>query len=327
MGGWVLHLGPDLAIPTKEEAESTEAAEQLSKQVDARERLEMKMDTRAATMPNLSSQNIKLEPGLHHANTDSISYKKPSLLTLFERGVSSAGLPSDDRSIDGDVDTVDGDVLESQIRIFKQTVSSLGDVLWNRNEHLNALVRQIEIPRSDMMRYQHSWLKSLTILQTDTWPLDAEQIYLCREMGLIRQLPDLSEDEIEDRSKSDFLVEAIAIVQLLWFCIQLLGRVVKNLAITQFEIFTFAFATCSSLTYLLQLQKPKDITRPHYLSAVRYPTSKEMCTIVRRGSLEYAAVSVGRSIKDTGLSGTKCFYDNLEYEHTAYRLKNDKLWD
>ena len=131
------------------------------------------------------------------------------------------------------------------------------------------------------------------MLQSDTWPLDAEQLYLCREIGLIEKLPDVTEGDIEDQSKSDFFVKALTATQLLWFIIQLIGWIVEKLAISQLEITVLAAAACSVLTYIFQLSKSKDIVTPMYIRAARYPTAEEMHIIASNGCFSYGCFLYG----------------------------------
>ncbi|KIJ08444.1 hypothetical protein PAXINDRAFT_88838 [Paxillus involutus ATCC 200175] len=57
--------------------------------------------------------------------------------------------------------------------------------------------------------------------------------------------PDVTEEEIADRSKSDGLAKAILILQLSWFILQVIVRGTNHLAITLVEIDTLAMAALS----------------------------------------------------------------------------------
>ncbi|KAH8586699.1 hypothetical protein B0O99DRAFT_602299 [Bisporella sp. PMI_857] len=120
-------------------------------------------------------------------------------------------------------------------------------------------------------------------------------------MGLVEKLPDISDIDIEDQSKSDIFAKAFATTQLLWFCIQLIGRAVEHIAITQLEIAVVAFATCPSLSYLLLLEKPKDIMNSRYFVATRYPMPEEMHLITSSGCFLYGPRRRARCIPDNSL--------------------------
>lgn len=68
--------------------------------------------------------------------------------------------------------------------------------------------------------------------------------------------PVITEEEIQDRSKSDGLTKAIAIFQTTWFVTQCIARYVQGLAITELEIITLAFATLNGLMYFFWWDKP-----------------------------------------------------------------------
>jgi hypothetical protein len=72
----------------------------------------------------------------------------------------------------------------------------------------------------------------------------------------------LSKDDIDDRSKADFLVKAIAVVQISWLLLTLLARAVLSLPVTQLEIATAAFAIFAIATYAATFWKPKDVSQP-----------------------------------------------------------------
>ncbi|KAG0695634.1 hypothetical protein DFH29DRAFT_1083282 [Suillus ampliporus] len=57
-----------------------------------------------------------------------------------------------------------------------------------------------------------------------------ELLHFVREGSV--DMPDITEADVEDRSKGDGLSKAIAIIQLLWFVLQLITRYVQNLPTT-----------------------------------------------------------------------------------------------
>ena len=71
--------------------------------------------------------------------------------------------------------------------------------------------------------------------------------------------PTISEEEIKDKSKGDGLAKTIAVVQLLWFSIQLIGRLIKGWAATELEVLTFATSIMTVVIYFFWWNKPLDI--------------------------------------------------------------------
>ena len=78
----------------------------------------------------------------------------------------------------------------------------------------------------------------------------------------IISIPPITEYEIKDRSKGDALSKGFAILQLLWFVVQLITRVAKGLAITELELTTAALAGLNSVMYIFWWNKPLDVRCP-----------------------------------------------------------------
>ncbi|KAG1848976.1 hypothetical protein DFJ58DRAFT_914955 [Suillus subalutaceus] len=77
------------------------------------------------------------------------------------------------------------------------------------------------------------------------------------------EMPAITEAEIKDRSKSDLLSKWVAILQLVWFVIQLIARYIQKLPVTLLEIDTLGVAAMTCISYGLWLDKPKDVRLPY----------------------------------------------------------------
>ena len=71
--------------------------------------------------------------------------------------------------------------------------------------------------------------------------------------------PSITEEEIRDSSKGDYLSKGIVLVQMSWFIIQFILRIAYGLALTEFEVATLAFAVINGATYYLWWRKPLDV--------------------------------------------------------------------
>jgi hypothetical protein len=73
-----------------------------------------------------------------------------------------------------------------------------------------------------------------------SFPVDSDQLlYLVKRNHM--NLPEISEDDIEDRNKADRLARSITIVQVLWFTTNVFGRIAQGLSVTTLELTTLAF--------------------------------------------------------------------------------------
>lgn len=130
-------------------------------------------------------------------------------------------------------------------------------------------------------------------LSGDTWTLTAAQILESRRIEIITQLPDITEAQILDKSKSNPIVTGLALVQISWLVIQLIIRAVEMRQSSQIEVSALAFAVCALFTYSFLWLHPKDISTPTVITANRSPDREEFKKLVDTGLFE-------QSYEDTG---------------------------
>ena len=75
-------------------------------------------------------------------------------------------------------------------------------------------------------------------------------------------IPNISKEEINDKSKASALAKTLVCLQASWFCFQCITRIQQGFAITLLELNTFAHAICTLLIYILWWNKPLDIEEP-----------------------------------------------------------------
>ncbi|KAJ3566628.1 hypothetical protein NP233_g6878 [Leucocoprinus birnbaumii] len=90
-----------------------------------------------------------------------------------------------------------------------------------------------------------------------TLPLLKELI----ELGEVNPI-ELSEEEIEDKSKGDILTKLLVVLQTSWFVLQCLARWATQLSVTELEVMTFSFAILNVITYALWWYKPQNVCVP-----------------------------------------------------------------
>jgi hypothetical protein len=93
------------------------------------------------------------------------------------------------------------------------------------------------------------------------YPLNLENIERLVQRGAI-DFPNITEKEIEDRSKGDIISKGLAIIQTGWFIMQCIARGAEHLAITELEIMTVAFAVLNLITYVFWWNKPLNVACP-----------------------------------------------------------------
>ncbi|KAH9872622.1 hypothetical protein J1614_005015, partial [Plenodomus biglobosus] len=104
--------------------------------------------------------------------------------------------------------------------------------------------------------------------------------------------------DIDDRSKSDWLVKSIAFAQILWFLVQITGRAVNRMSVTTLELFTLANVCCGTIIYAAWWKKPFDIRTPVILRVERL--REEVVAVANR-------VPLTGDEREGGLTGKNSF--------------------
>ncbi|PBK58766.1 hypothetical protein ARMSODRAFT_946153 [Armillaria solidipes] len=76
---------------------------------------------------------------------------------------------------------------------------------------------------------------------------------------LVKKLAAISAETIEDKSKGDALSKTFSILQISWFIVQCIARVIQHLPITLLEMTALAFAGLSIIMYFLWWYKPLNV--------------------------------------------------------------------
>ena len=129
--------------------------------------------------------------------------------------------------------------------------------------------------------------------QPRVWPEQADRLSLSPKSVLaclgssddeLRSLvPFLSEGEIWDKSKANSLAKTIVCIQALWFCAQVIGRLIERLPISLLELNTVAHALCALLVYLLWWDKPLDIQEPTVIESSKSDAARNVCVMAWSG--------------------------------------------
>ena len=152
-----------------------------------------------------------------------------------------------------------------------------------RNIHMDHLRNGWE--KNRCFQQTKNCYNNLLALQGDGWVVDAYQLLFAREVGIIKTLPILPKDGLDDRNKGDALVKGLAVGQVVWLFVQLVVRGTENRTPSQLEIVVLAFAICTFLIYIFQWNKPQDVRTPICTFASRSPTVEEIIRMSVRGPI------------------------------------------
>ena len=93
------------------------------------------------------------------------------------------------------------------------------------------------------------------------FPINATSVYYLCSVKRIEP-PSITEENIWDRSKADFLAKAFAFAQAGWILFQISARAAQHLTITPLELFTAAFIVPSLATAYFWASKPQNVAEP-----------------------------------------------------------------
>ena len=89
--------------------------------------------------------------------------------------------------------------------------------------------------------------------------LTAKGIVLLAEIGL---LPQVSKEDVDDRSKADSIAKILVCTQAIWFLLRCFARRVYGLPLTLLEIHTMTHIACALLLYTIWFKKVYCASRP-----------------------------------------------------------------
>ncbi|KAF9552171.1 hypothetical protein CPC08DRAFT_714856 [Agrocybe pediades] len=74
--------------------------------------------------------------------------------------------------------------------------------------------------------------------------------------------PEITEEDIKDKSKGDYFSKGVVVLQTCWFIAQVIARGVEHMVVTELEVVTLAFSALTMIIYSLWWNKPLDVGVP-----------------------------------------------------------------
>lgn len=202
-------------------------------------------------------------------------------------------------------DALREDVSAEAVRAYAAALArKIGDVDWHVDAANSALVsaalRTVEPGHFDGLgefyrfsEFSQRWARNARLLRGSVWVLDAHQLLLARELGIVGQLPRLAADDLADRNKQDLFFKALALGQIGWFVLQIAVRLHRGAPTALLEVVVLAFAISAVFTYYLLLDKPGSVSYTITIPAARRP--REVAEVVRIAVLGPATVGKFRN--------------------------------
>jgi len=172
---------------------------------------------------------------------------------------------------------------ESEVKRFEERYGSSGWKVLKRNRNVveETIIKQMK----DREHLKEPFKESLVNLQGNYWTMNSNQLFYCREIGLIGALPDVPEDTISEMGQSDIVIKLLTATQVCWMVFQVIVRASRSLHTSQLEISTVAFAVCTILAYIFWLDKPQNPVLIVPVECQRKPTPAECVEFAQLSSL------------------------------------------
>ena len=133
----------------------------------------------------------------------------------------------------------------------------------------------------------------------------------------------LTEAEIKDKGKSDWLAKSLVLLQTLWFIIQCIACGIKHLPVTHLKIVTLAYAAMNFVIYVFWWNKPLNVNRPVRVfrkSGESEPSEMQSQSISEVQKLTWEAISSGLETIFNFITGIQDEGVNLSREDRVPRF-------
>lgn len=107
-----------------------------------------------------------------------------------------------------------------------------------------------------------------------------------------------NQEDIQDRSKSDFFAKSLIVLQVSWFIVNCIARLASGLPTTQLEMSVFGTATCSLFTYAILFEKPYSVKSVTILLSFDMPMPGDVAEILGSDQEQRNLSGVIRNLQD-----------------------------
>ncbi|KAK6844667.1 hypothetical protein PG995_014777 [Apiospora arundinis] len=123
---------------------------------------------------------------------------------------------------------------EEEFRLNQVNASNaFGATTWKFHSYNETVVQAI-LPTTCNPTHAAKLMK----MKCNLWVLSAAQLHYARSCGIVSKLHNITEDELSDKGKGDFVAKTLAILQVIWLIAQLSVRAIHQKPISPLEIAT-----------------------------------------------------------------------------------------
>jgi len=230
-----------------------------------------------------NSEKILEVPPLGSISPKYRSMKMPTPVHVPRLGAISPGPKTDIKTDNISFSRNVGDTSNDEGSGNQESVIDPGKIVPHHLKNMPSATTILEL--EDGVRY------NLERLKMKRWTLTAAEILEAANLRhLFDHLPEISARELEGLGNGDTVVKFLAVLQLCWFLVQLIGRRSNNLPLSQLEIATLAFAASSLFTYILLWERPRGIEHRYKIEASQLPKKTDFTSLAQTGPIGFTVL-------------------------------------
>ncbi|KAK1245524.1 hypothetical protein MKX08_005153 [Trichoderma sp. CBMAI-0020] len=135
--------------------------------------------------------------------------------------------------------------------------------------------------------------------------------------------PEVTEEDIKDKSKQDWLAKGFAALQISQLILSIITRHIQGLDFSQLETVTLSFAICGVLIYCTYFYKPQNIERPIEFKHNTHENAAPLSTLQSEKTFEsFWAIMLNKQTENKQTDNMKA--DSSKYQK-APRIPNDNI--
>jgi len=134
--------------------------------------------------------------------------------------------------------------------------------------------------------------------------------------------PPLPRSAIEDKDKGSSFAKTISLLQILWLLVSLVIRKAQDIATSQLEILTLAFAGCAFIIYCFRWAKPKDIK---ISTAIQFPDEKQDEEQDQKKLVDLIHFTQPKTFRQTMMIQSTSSADEADFERGPNNVQNGIL--
>ncbi|KAI1078668.1 hypothetical protein F5B20DRAFT_546863 [Whalleya microplaca] len=171
--------------------------------------------------------------------------------------------------------------------------------------------------------YANSGGFHLQPVEGPSFPINADSILFLVSHGYV-EMPQVTREEIWDKSKADVFAKAFALLQTGWIIIQSIARAAAGLSLSPLELFTLAFVVSTASSYFFWWYKPQHVETPMVLYS-EFPVSKILADVGLPSDMPFVSTPLEFIEKSNQTWERRKMFENFDLERQDQVVGTDRV--